>query len=135
MTASNDLVLLSSFLQNQQQEKNNETLRNIHQILTGKSLLTQKLELSPSELKEQQLSDLKLLWQDTPYPAQTIGHMARIHSAYTDELLQQENIRLIQCSEFIRDEKANSATPQDVTAESLGLNTSRRPPKRLPLHL
>ena len=88
MTASNDLVVLSSFLQNQQQEKNNETLRNIHQILTGKSLLTQKLELSPSELKEQQLSDVKLLWQDTPYPAQIIGHMARIHSAYTDELLQ-----------------------------------------------
>ena len=62
MTASNDLVLLSSFLQNQQQEKNNETLTNIHQILTGKStdtsLLTRNLELSMSELKEQQLSYL-----------------------------------------------------------------------------
>ena len=43
--------------------------------------------------------------------------MVRIHAAYTDELMQQENIRLIQCAEFIRDEKANSATPQDVTTE------------------
>ena len=38
--------------------------------------------------------------------------MVRIHAAYTDELMQQENIRLIQCAEFIRD-----ATPQDVTTE------------------
>ena len=98
------------------------------------SLLTIFLELSASELKEQQLSDLKLLWSDTPFHAQTIGHMVRIHSAYTDELMQQENVRLIQCAEFIRDEKANSATTQDVTAKSLGLNTSRRPPKRLPPH-
>ena len=109
MAASNDLILLSSFLQNQQQEKNNETLRNIHQILTGAtrdiSLLTICLELSASELKEQQLSDLKLLWSNTPFPAQTIGHMVRIHSAYTDELLQQENVRLIQCANLLEIKK------------------------------
>ena len=107
---------MSSFLQNPQQEKNNSTLRNIQQILTGKStdtsILTKNLELSASELKEQQLDDLKLLWLDTPFPSQTIAHMVRIHAAYTDELMQQENIRLIQCAEFIRD-----ATPQDVTTE------------------
>ena len=60
--------------------------------------------------------------------------MVRLHSAYTDELAQQENVRLLQCAEFIRNEKANSGTPQDVMAESLGLNTSRRPAKRLPPH-
>ena len=39
---------------------------------------------------------------------------------------------LIQCSEFIRDEKNNSANPQEVNVESLGLNICRRPPKKLP---
>ena len=58
--------------------------------------------------------------------------MVRIHSAYTDELILQENLRLIQCSEFIRVEKNNSANPQEVNAESLGLNISRCPPKKLP---
>ena len=41
---------------------------------------------------------------------------------------------MLQCAEFIRNEKATSLTPQDVTAESLGLNTSWRPIKRLPPH-
>ena len=44
----------------------------------------------------------------------------------------QENLRLIQCAEFIKQEKNNANTPSDVNAESLGLNTSRRPPKKLP---
>ena len=78
------------------------------------------------------MDDLKTLWQDTPFPSQTIAHMVRIHAAYTDELISQENLRLIQCSEFIRDEKNNSVTPQDINAESLGLNISRHPPKKLP---
>ena len=52
---NSDLVLLSSFLQNQNAEKQNKTLRLIHDIVTGaqqdKSLLTKDLELSLSELK------------------------------------------------------------------------------------
>ena len=109
MAANSDLILLSSFLQNEQTGKNNATLRNIHQLLTGKStdssILTKNLELSVSELKERQLDNLKTLWQDTAFPSQTIAHMVRIHDAYTDELILQENLRLIQCSEFIRVEK------------------------------
>ena len=105
--ASNDLILLSSFLQNQQQERNNETLRNIHQFLTGATqdttLLTKNLELSATELEEKQLSDLKFLWSSTPFPA--IGHMVRLHAAYTDELLQQENVRLLQCAELFKIKK------------------------------
>ena len=58
--------------------------------------------------------------------------MIKLHSAYTDELIVQENMRLIECAEFIKHEKQISATPSDVNAESLGLNTSRRPPKGLP---
>ena len=112
-------------MQNQQQERNNETLRNIHQFLTGATrdttLLTTNLELSATELKEKQLSDLKFLWSNTPFPAQRIGHMVRLHGAYTDELAQQENVRLLQCAEFIRNEKANSGTPQDITPESTRL--------------
>ena len=134
--SNNDLILLSSFLQNEQVEKNNSTLRNIHDLLTGKtndnSILTKNLELSLSELKERQLDLLKTLWSNTVYPSQTISHMIRLQSAYTDELIVQENLRLIQCAEFIKEEKQSSANPSEVNAESLGLNTSRRPPKRLP---
>ena len=65
-TNNSDLVLLASFMQNQQSEKQNSTLRLIHDIVTGiqpdKSLLTKDLELSLSELKETQLDDLKSLW-------------------------------------------------------------------------
>ena len=134
--SNNDLVLLSSFLQNEQVEKNNSTLRIIHDLFTKKStdtsILTRNLELSLSELKERQLDQLKALWSNTVYPSQTISHMIKLHSAYTDELIVQENMRLIECAEFIKYEKLSSATPSDVNAESLGLNTSRRPPKRLP---
>ena len=94
--ASNDLILLSSFLQNQQQEHNNETLRNIHQFLTGATrdttLLTTNLELSATELKEKQLSDLKFLWSNTPFPAQTIGHMVRLHGFSARNLLEMNFI-------------------------------------------
>ena len=107
--SNNDLILLSSFLQNEQVEKNNSTLRNIHDLLTGKtndnSILTKNLELSLSELKERQLDLLKTLWSNTVYPSQTISHMIRLQSAYTDELIVQENLRLIQCAEFIKEEK------------------------------
>ena len=136
MTNNTNLILLSSFLQNEQVEKNNSTLRNIHDLLTGassdNSILTKNLELSVSELKEAQLDNLKTLWSNTAFPSQTISHMVRIYSAYTDELIMQENLRLIQCAEFIKQEKNNANTPSDVNAESLELNTSRRPPKKLP---
>ena len=70
---NSELVLLSSFMQNQQAEKQNTTLRLIHDIITGtqqdKSLLTKDLELSLSELKEKQLDELKALWGDTAYPS------------------------------------------------------------------
>ena len=96
MADNNDLILLSSFLQNEQVEKNNATLRNIHQLLTGAStdysILTKNLELSVSELKERQLDNLKTLWNDTAFPSQTISLMVRIHSAYTDKLILQENL-------------------------------------------
>ena len=66
MANNQDFILLSSFLQNEQVEKNNATLRNIHALLTGKSsdnsILTKNLELSVSELKERQLDLLKTLW-------------------------------------------------------------------------
>ena len=109
MANNTDLILLSSFLQNEQVEKNNATLRNIHDLLTGKSsdnsILTTNLELSVSELKERQLDLLKTLWIDTAFPSQTISHMICLQSAYTDELIVQENLRLIQCAEFIKQEK------------------------------
>ena len=60
---NSDLVLLSSFLQNEQAEKQNSTLRLIHDIITGtqqdKSLLTKDLELSLSELNENNLMNSK----------------------------------------------------------------------------
>ena len=133
---TSDLVLLSSCMQNQQAEKQNTTLRLIHDIITGtqqdKSLLTKDLELSLSELKEKQLDELKALWGDTAYPSQTISHMIKLHSSYTDELVVTENLHLIACAEHIRYMKSQSANPQDITAETLGINTSRRPAKRLP---
>jgi hypothetical protein len=133
---NSDLVLLSSFLQNQNAEKQNKTLRLIHGIVTGaqkdKSLLTKDLELSLTELKEKQLDDLKTLWEETQYPNQTISHMIKLHSSYTDELIVMENLRLIACSDHIQYQKNQAVNPQNVNAESLGINTSRRPPKRLP---
>ena len=137
MAADNsDLVLLASFLQNQQAEKQNSTLRLIHDIVTGaqkdKSLLTKDLDLSLSELKEKQLDDLKSLWGNTQYPNQTISHMIKIHNSYTDELIVTENLRLIACADHIKEMKSVNVNPNDVNAESLGINTSRRPAKKLP---
>ena len=133
---SSDFVLLASFLQNKQSEKQNATLRLIHDIVQGtekdKSLLTKDLELSVTELKDKQLDDLKLLWAQTHYPNQTISHMVKIHNSYTEELIVIENLRLIACAEHIKQRKENSANPHDITAESLGINTTRRPVKKLP---
>jgi hypothetical protein len=58
--------------------------------------------------------------------------MIKLHSSYTDELVVTENLRIIECSEHIKIMKSQSGNPQDVNAESLGINTSRRPEKRLP---
>ena len=58
MSASSDLVLYASFLQNRQQEKSNKSFRLVQELLTGKgdaSLLTQNLELSLTELKDANL--------------------------------------------------------------------------------
>ena len=133
---SSDFVLLASFLQNKQSEKQNATLRLIHDIVQGtekdKSLLTKDLELSVTELKDKQLDDLKSLWAQTHYPNQTISHMVKIHNSYTEELVVIENLRLIACAEHIKQRKDNSANPHDITAESLGINTTRRPVKKLP---
>ena len=94
--------------------------------------MTKDLELSLSELKEKQLDQLKSHWSNTVYPSQTISHMIKLNSSYTDELIVTENLCLIECAEYIKYEKTRSLNPSDVNAESLGINTSRRPAKKLP---
>ena len=76
MAAQSDLVLLASFLQNQQQEKANKSFRLVHDLFNGKgdpSLLTKNLELSLSELKDAQLENLRDVWHHTVYPSQSLG--------------------------------------------------------------
>ena len=58
--------------------------------------------------------------------------MIKLHSSYTDELIVTENLRLIECAEYIKYEKSTSINPSEINAESLGINTSRRPAKKLP---
>ena len=133
---SSDFVLLASFLANKQSEKQNSTLRLIHDIVQGtekdKSLLTKDLELSVTEVKDKQLDELKALWSQTNYPTQTISHMVKLHNSYLEELMVIENLRLFACAEHIKARKENSQNPNSVTAESLGINTTRRPVKKLP---
>ena len=85
---SADFALLASFLANKQSEKQNQTLRLIHDIVQGtetdKSKLTKDLELSVTELKDKQLQDLRMLWAKTSYPKQTISHMVKMHNTYTE---------------------------------------------------
>ena len=106
---SADFALLASFLANKQSEKQNQTLRLIHDIVTGsekdKSKLTKDLELSVTELKDKQLQDLRILWSRTSYPKQTISHMVKMHYTYTEEMHRQENVRLNTCAEHIRKRK------------------------------
>ena len=136
MSASSDLVLYASFLQNRQQEKSNKSFRLVQDLLTGKgdaSLLTKNLELSLTELKDAQLDDLRDLWNNTSYPSLTIADFIKYHNVYTAELIELENKRLLANSNYWIDEKNRAGANQlYVTAESLGLNNSRRPPKRLP---
>ena len=134
---SADFALLASFLANKQSEKQNQTLRLIHDIVTGsetdKSKLTKDLELSVTELKEKHLEDLRILWSKTSYPKQTVSHMVKMHNTYTEEMHRQENVRLNTCAAHIRHKKEmTGGNPNDINAESLGINTSRRPIKRLP---
>ena len=78
---SSDFVLLASFLANKQSEKQNSTLRLLHDIVQGtekdKSLLT----------KDKQLDELKVLWSQTNYPTQTISHMVKLHNSYLEKLI------------------------------------------------
>jgi hypothetical protein len=134
---SADFALLASFLANKQSEKQNQTLRLIHDIVQGtetdKSKLTKDLELSVTELKDKQLQDLRMLWSKTSYPKQTISHMVKMHNTYTEEMHRQENNRLNSCADHIRIRKETTqGNPNDINAESLGIITSRRPIKRLP---
>ena len=136
MSAQSDLVLYASFLQNRQQEKSNKNFRLVHDLFNGTgdaSLFNKNLELSLTELKDAQLEDLRELWNGTSYPALTIADFIKYHNVYTEELMELENKRLLANSNYLI-EKKNRAGPnaQDVTSESLGLNNSRRPPKRLP---
>ena len=94
MSASSDLVLYASFLQNRQQEKSNKSFRLVQELLTGKgdvTLLTQNLELSLTELKDAQLDDLRELWNNTFYPSLTIADFIKYHNVYTEELIDLEN--------------------------------------------
>ena len=136
MSASKDLVLYASFLQNKQQEQSNRNFRLVQDLFTGKgdvSLLTKNLELSLTELKNAQLDDLRDLWSNTVYPSLTVADFIKYHNVYTEELIDLENKRLLSNSTYLLDEKAAAGVNHsDVTAESLGLNNTRRPPKRLP---
>ena len=136
MTAQSDLVLYASFLQNRQQEKSNKSFRLVHDLFKGKGdpdLLTKNLELSLTELKDAQLDDLRDLWNNTVYPSLTIADFIKYHNVYTEELIDLENKRLQANANHIREEKIRQGlNHQHITAETLGLNNSRRPPKKLP---
>ena len=134
--AQSDLVLYASFLQNRQQEKSNENFRLIKDLLatTGNTTaLNKNLELSLSELKEAQLTSLKDLWNKTSYPPLQISDYIRYHASYQEEMQDLENSRILaNCQHLQEQKRLAGADHQDVTAESLGLNNSRRPIKRLP---
>ena len=131
----NDFVLLASFLAQEQKQKQNNTIRLLNDIVQGKtdrSLLTKDLEYSLHELKEQQLTEIKLLWSQTSYPTQTIAHMVKVHNSFMEDSIDIETKRLVEAAEVVRSEKLRSATPEKVSAESLGLSMTRRPVKKLP---
>ena len=136
MAAQSDLVLYASFLQNRQQEKSNKNFRLIKDLISGTgdpTALTKNLELSLTELKDAQLASLRELWEETSYPSLQVADYIRYHVMYTEELWELENKRLLANSNFLQDQKRQAGPDHaDVTSESLGLNNSRRPPKRLP---
>ena len=117
----NDLVLLSSFLQSEQKEKTNDTLQHITDLLTGRSTdiekLTRNIELSSTQLKDQQISDLQLKWDNVASPTHGLSHMVKLHTDYLRELTEQENKRIQDVLYYISETKRNSANPQDITAE------------------
>jgi hypothetical protein len=124
MSASRDLVLYASFLQNRQQEKSNKSFRLVQELLSGKgdaTLLTYNLELSITELKDAQLDDFRELWNNTTYPSLTISDFIKYHNVYTEELIDLENRRLLSNSNFVLDEKnrAGAHGAHFVTAKSL----------------
>ena len=134
--AQTDLVLYASFLQNRQQEKSNKNFRLIKDLIAGTgdpNALTKNLELSLSELKEAQLASLRELWEQTSYPALQIADYIRYHTMYSEEIQEMENKRLLANSNYLQEQKNLAGHDHsEVTAESLGLNNSRRPAKRLP---
>ena len=134
--AQSDLVLYASFLQNRQQEKSNKNFRLIKDLIAGTgdpNALTKNLELSLSELKEAQLASLRELWEQTSYPALQIADYIRYHTMYSEEIQEMENKRLLANSNYLQEQKNLAGHDHsEVTAESLGLNNSRRPAKRLP---
>ena len=130
----NDFVLLASYLTNQQSEKQNKTIRLLHDVLKGNkpsSDLNKNLELSITELKDLQLSEIKLLWAETTFPKQDVAHMIKVHNTFVNEAIEIENKRISDQAEHIRSEKILQR-PTDVNAESLGISMSRRPLKKLP---
>ena len=108
MSAQSDLVLYASFLQNRQQEKSNKNFWLVHDLFNGTgdaSLITKNLELSLTELKDAQLQDLRELWDNTSFSALTIADFIKYHNAYTEELIELENKRLLANSNYLIDEK------------------------------
>ena len=129
---TNDFVLLASFLTNAQNEKQNKNIKLLHEIVQGNrnaSELTKDIELSSTELKELQLSNIKQLWAETTYPTQDVSHMIKLHAAYIKEAYELENKRLYEQAGHIQ--YAKSLDPRK-TAENMGLCTSRRPVPKLP---
>ena len=58
--------------------------------------------------------------------------MVKLHTDYLRELNEAENKEIQDVLYYVSETKRTSPKPQDVTVESLGVSSSRRPPKRLP---
>ena len=114
----------------------NNTLRHLTDILTGRSTdidkLTHNIELSSLQHKDKQISDLQLAWDNVAFPTHGLSHMVKLHTDYLCELTEQENKRIQDVLYYVLETKRTSPNPQDITAQSIGVSSSRRPTKCLP---